>query len=100
MERVDAAAPRDTVLAIGGEDEVLREQRPAASDLRRLLAEQLRPDAEFAVALQRGGLGVESPGQHHVAIETADGLILGNPVALGIGGLETEVGALEPLPPE
>ena len=71
VERVDAAAVGDAVLAVGREDVVLRAQRAAGADLRGLLAEQLGPDAELAVALERGGLGVDAPGQHHVAVEAA-----------------------------
>ena len=71
LERVDAAAPGDAVLAVGREDEVLRAQRAAGADLRGLLAEQLGPDAELAVALQRGGLGVDAADQDHVAVEAA-----------------------------
>ena len=73
-ERVDAAAPGDAVLAVGREDEVLRRERAAGADLRGLLAEQLGPDAELAVALERGGLGVDAAGEHHVAVEAADRL--------------------------
>ena len=44
-------------------------QRPARSDLRGLLAEQLRPEPELALALQRGGLGVDPANQDEVAVE-------------------------------
>ena len=81
LERVDAAAPGDAVLAVGREDVVLGAQRAAGADLRGLLAEQLGPDAELAVALERGGLGVDPAGQHHVAVEAADHL------RLGLGGM-------------
>ena len=63
LERVEAAAPGDAVLAVGREDEVLRAQRAAGADLGGLLAEQLGPDAELAVALQGGRLGVD-PADH------------------------------------
>jgi hypothetical protein len=43
VERVDAAAVGDAVLAVGREDVVLRTQRAAGADLRGLLAEQLGP---------------------------------------------------------
>ena len=71
VERVDALAVGDAVLAVGREDEVLRAQRAAGADLGGLLAEQLGPDAELAVALEGGGLGVDPPGEHHVAVEAA-----------------------------
>ena len=77
VERVDAAAVGDAVLAVGREDVVLRAQGAAGADLRGLLAEQLGPDAELAVALQRGGLGVDAAGEDHVAVEAAQ---------LGLGG--------------
>ena len=94
LERVDAAAPGDAVLAVGREDVVLRAQRAAGADLRGLLAEQLGPDAELTVALQRGGLGVDAAGQHHVAEEAADhlGLLLGRQA-----DAEGEVGVLDAL---
>ena len=87
-QRVDAAAPGDAVLAVGREGEVLRAQRAAGADLRGLLAEQLGPDAELALPLQRGGLGVDAPGQHHVAVEALDRLVV---------EVEGEVGVLDPL---
>ena len=62
------------MLAVGREDVVLRAQRAAGADLRGLLAEQLGPDAELAVPLERGGLGVDAAGEDHVAVEAADGL--------------------------
>ena len=84
LERVEAAAPGDAVLAVGREDEVLRAQRAAGADLGGLLAEQLGPDAELAVALQRGGLGVDAADQDHVAVEAAQ-LVRGEvPVELGV----------------
>ena len=76
------------MLAVGREDEVLRAQRAAGADLRGLLAEQLGPDAELAVPLQRGGLGVDAPGQHHVAVEALDRLVV---------EVEGEVRVLDPL---
>ena len=80
VERVDAAAVGDAVLAVGREDVVLRAQRAAGADLGGLLAEQLGPDAELAVALERGGLGVDAAGQHHVAVEAAQ--VLGGEVVV------------------
>ena len=70
-ERVDAPAVGDAVLAVGREDVVLGTQRAAGADLCGLLPEQLGPDAELAVALEGRGLGVDPPGQDHVAVETA-----------------------------
>ena len=70
-QRVDAAAPGDAVLAVGRERIVLRAQRAAGPDLRGLLAEQRRPDAELALPLQRGGLDVDAAGQDQVAVERA-----------------------------
>ena len=67
------------MLAVGREDVVLRPQGTTGADLRRLLAEQLGPDAELAVALQRGGLGVDATGQDHVAVEAANRLRLVGP---------------------
>ena len=80
VERVDAAAVGDAVLAVGREDVVLRAQRAAGADLGGLLAEQLGPDAELAVALERGGLGVDAPREDHVAVEAAQ--LLGGEVVV------------------
>src|SRR4029077_19138590 len=52
LSRVQAPAPRHTVLAVGGGGHVTRGQRPARADLRRLLAEQGGPDTELALPLQ------------------------------------------------
>ena len=68
------------MLAVGREDEVLRLERAAGADLGGLLAEQLGPDAELAVALERGGLGVDPAREHHVAVEPAQ--LLGGEVAV------------------
>jgi hypothetical protein len=87
-ERVDVAAPGDAVLAVGREDEVLRGQRTAGADLRGLLPEQLGPDPELAVPLERGGLGVDATGEHHVAVEALDRLVV---------EVEGEVGVLHTL---
>ena len=84
VERVDAAAVGDAVLAVGREDVVLGTQRPAGADLRGLLAEELGPDAELAVPLQRGGLGVDPPGEDHVAVEAAQLLRTEVEVELGV----------------
>ncbi len=76
VERVDAAAPGDAVLAVGREGEVLVAHRAAGADLRGLLAEQAGPDAELALPLQRGGLGVDAPGHDQVAVEALDRLVV------------------------
>ena len=74
-DRVDAAAPGDAVLAVGGEGVVLGAHRAAGADLRGLLAEEAGPQAELALALEGGGLGVEAPDEHEVAVEAADLLV-------------------------
>ena len=71
VRRVDAAAPGHAVLAVGREDVVVVAQRPAGADLGGLLAQQRGPQAQLALALQRGRLGVEAAGQHHVAVQPA-----------------------------
>ena len=78
QRRVDAAAPRDGVLAVGREDEVVRGQGAAAADLGGLLAEHRGPQAQLAVPLQRERLGVDAPGEHEVAMEPAQ--VLGGEV--------------------
>ena len=82
-QRVDALAVGDAVLAVGREGVVLGTHGAAGADLRGLLAEQLGPDAELAVALERGGLDVDASGQHHVAVETAQ--LLGGEVVVELG---------------
>jgi hypothetical protein len=89
VHRVDAAAPRDAVLAVGREGVVLGAQRPAGADLGGLLPEQARPQAQLALALERGGLGVEAPDQHEVAVEPAQLL-----VAQGVDGFSGAVARL------
>ena len=88
LDRVDLPAPRDAVLAVGREGEVLRPQRPARADLRRLLAEQRRPDAELALPLQRGGLDVDAADQDEVAVEVA---------VLLVGQVDVVVGVVQSL---
>ena len=70
--RVDSAAPGHAVLTVGREDVVVLAGGPAGPDLGGLLAEQRRPQAQLALALQGGGLGVEAAGEHHVAVEAAE----------------------------
>ena len=82
-QRVDALAVRDAVLAVGREGVVLGTHRAAGADLGGLLAEQLGPDAELAVALEGRGLDVDPPGQHHVAVEAAQ--LLGGEVVVEVG---------------
>ena len=83
LQRLDAARPRDAVLAVGREGEVVGAQRASGSDLRRLLAEQLGPQAELALALERGGLGVDPAHQHEVAVERAQ--LVGRQVDVVLG---------------
>ena len=86
VDRVDAAAPGDAVLAVGREGVVLGTQGAAGADLRGLLAEEAGPQAQLALALERGGLGVEAADEDEVAVEPAqllvaqrvdDGVVLG-----------------------
>ncbi len=88
------------MLAVGREDEVLRGERAAGADLRGLLAEELGPDAELAVALEGGRLDVDATGEDHVAVEALDRLVvevegeLGVLDALTLGGQQLhELGA-------
>ena len=93
-DRVDAAAVEDAVLAVGRERHVLRPQRAAGADLRGLLAQQAGPDAQLALALQRGGLGVELADGDQVAVEPAV-LVVGE-----VDAVDRAVGAghrLDPL---
>ena len=71
VERVDAAAPGDAVLAVGREGVVLGAQGATGADLRGLLAEQAGPQAELALALEGGGLGVDAADEDEVAVEPA-----------------------------
>ncbi len=72
------------MLAVGREHEVLGPERAAGADLGRFLAEQLGPDPELAVTLQRRRLGVDAPGEDHVAVEPADLLFAEVTVELGV----------------
>ena len=78
---------------------VLRAQSERGADLRRLLAEEAGPDAELALALERGGLGVDATDQHQVAVEAAQVLVgevldvlvvLGVVDALPLGGQQLD----------
>src|SRR5580692_2128147 len=88
-ERVEATAPGHAVLPVGRERHVPRGQRAAGPDLRGLLAEQGRPQAKLALALERDCLGVDSADKHHVAVHALDVYVaervLGviDPLALG-----------------
>ena len=73
------------MLAVGREGEVLLAHGPAAADLRRLLTEQGGPDAQLALALQGGGLDVDAPDEHEVAVQPAV-LVVGEvDVVVGVG---------------
>src|SRR5690606_39577877 len=53
--------------------------------------EQRGPQAQLALALQRGGLGVEATGEHHVAVQPAQ--VVGGDV----GDVRVELGVLDAL---
>jgi len=86
--RVDAAAPGNPVLTIGGKRHVSGAERAAGSDLGGLLAKQRGPDAQLALALQGDRLGIDSPDQHQIAVHAADG------IRVEVKGV---VGMLDPL---
>jgi len=86
--RVDALAVGDAVLAIGRESEVAIGERLARANLRGFLAEQAGPQAELALALQRGRFGVDPPDQHEVAVEAA---------VFVLGQIDRVVGVLDPF---
>lgn len=88
VQRVHVAAPGHAVLAVGGEGVVTGAHGPPGADLGGLLAEQRGPQAQLALTLQRGGLGVEPAHQHQVAVEGAQ---------LVRGGGERVVRVLDPL---
>ncbi len=79
-----SAAPGDTVLAVGREDVVVVASGPAGADLGGLLAEQRGPQAQLALALEGGGLGVEAAGQHHVPVQAAQ--VVGGEVDVRVVG--------------
>lgn len=89
--RVDPAAPGDAVLAVGREDVVVLAGGAPGADLGGLLTEQRGPQAQLALALQGGGLGVETAGQHHVPVQAAQ--LLGGDV----GDVRVVRGVLDPL---
>jgi hypothetical protein len=68
----DAAAVGDGVLAVAREDEVVVPQRAGGADLRGLLAQQRRPQAELALPLQGRGLDVDPPADHHVLVQRGE----------------------------
>ena len=71
VDRVDAADACDDVLAVGGEEVVLRARGAGRADLRGLLAEARRPERELSLPLQVRRLLVEGADDDHVAIEAA-----------------------------
>ena len=85
VDRVDAAAPGHAVLPVAREGHVPGPQRAAGADLRGLLAEQRRPDAQLALPLQRGRLDVDPADQDEVPVEIAD--LLGRDLERVVGML-------------
>ena len=82
----------DGVFPVGGEDDVAGAEGVGGAHLRGLLSEGGRPQTEFPVSLKGGGLGVESPCQHHVP-QVLGQIIIGSPerepeilYALPVGG--------------
>ena len=59
------------MLAVGGEDVVLRLAGPAGADLGGFLAGERNPEGQLSLPLQRGGLHVEAADLGHVGIEPA-----------------------------
>ncbi len=94
---VGAAAVGDAVLAIAGEDEVIAAESPARTDLRGLLAEKGRPQAQLALALQCGRLGVDSADDHHVLVQREKLLVadVGHPRVVARIGETGPVGSQE-----
>ncbi|MPM34487.1 hypothetical protein SDC9_81070 [bioreactor metagenome] len=82
VQRVDPADQRRTVLAVGREAHVGRLHRPHRPGADRLLAQRRRPQAQLALPLQGGALGVQPAGQHHVAQQGGD---------VGVGAAERVV---------
>jgi hypothetical protein len=72
-------------LAIGREDEVVLGQGVGAADLGGLLAQQRGVHGQLALALERRGLEVGPPGQHHQAVQLAEVLLL-EPEVRGVDG--------------
>ena len=64
-----SAAVGDAVVAVAGEDEVVVAEGPGRADLGRFLAQQWRPQGQFALPLQGRGLGIDPADDHHVLIE-------------------------------
>jgi hypothetical protein len=70
-ERVNVSTPGHTVFSVCGEGHVSVEQRSTSTDLRSLLTQQLRPQTQLPLTLERSGLGVDSSDEHEIAIEAA-----------------------------
>ncbi len=83
-QRVDTADPGDAVLAVGREGVVLPVHGATGADLRGLLAQQRRPQAQFALPLERDRLVVDAADQQHVAIEALDLLVVAGEGVLGV----------------
>ncbi len=76
LDEIDAAGHRHPHLAVGGKHEVLVAQGVGAPHLRRLLTEERRIDRQLALALQRGGLEVDEPGDDHQSVQRPQVLVL------------------------
>ena len=89
LHRVQAAAPRDAMLAVGRECHVPRIERAPGADLGGFLAKQRGPDPELALALKRDRLEVDPADDDQVAVERLD--LVG-------GDFQRVIGVLDPLP--
>ncbi|MCY1227479.1 hypothetical protein D9M72_397480 [compost metagenome] len=83
LGQVDVAGQGDPVLAVRGEDVILRLAGPSGSDLGGLLAGQGHPQGQLPLALERGCLLVEPPDGCHVRVEPAQ---LFSVESVGVGG--------------
>ena len=72
---VHPAAVGDAVVAVAGEDEVVVAQGAGRADLGGFLAQQRRPEGQFALPLEGGGLGIDPADDHHVLVERAELLV-------------------------
>ena len=69
LTRIDASAHRHAELAVARHDPVSRLHGHGGSDLGGLLAQELSPETELALALQVERLLVSAADDHHLAIQ-------------------------------
>src|SRR5262249_40485325 len=86
LDEAYAAPELSRLVAIGGEEHILRLHRAGDADADRLLAETGWIGAQAARPLQGDCLGIEGAGEHHAAIERTQRIRIARERRQGTGG--------------